>query len=63
MRDELAQLGVGLLRQHEVVERERRRDERGQPLERVLGLAARGVPDDPPIEPGPCQARVEPGAG
>ena len=43
--NELAKLSERLRREDEVGEREGRCDERGEPLERVLGLAPRRVPD------------------
>ena len=50
MREELAQLRVRFVGQHEVVERERRRDERCQPLERMLGLPSRGRPHEVAVD-------------
>ena len=60
MRDELAQLRVRLVGQHEVVERERRRDERCQPLERMLGLPSRGRPHEVAVDRPSRPRRVEP---
>ena len=60
MREELAQLRVRLVGQHQVVERERRRDERCQPLERMLGLPSRGRPHEVAVDRPSRPRRVEP---